>query len=104
MGVGRQIIVKVGGFEKSLAELGAWPPSDAKGGAINEPTTGDNGLCVVTLPPDVLRPNSVNWIELHQKSATVLYAPLLPAVMEPYIAPLWSETEDQHNPPMPQDW
>jgi len=101
---GRQVVVRVGGFERSLAALGAWPPADAKGGTINDPTRGDNGLCTVRVPVEALKPHAVNWVVLEHRAATTLYVPCLPAVLEPYIAPLWSETEDRFNPPMPADW
>ena len=101
---GRQLLVRVGGFERSLADLGAWPPKADDGSTITRPTGADNLKATVTLPTDAFRPNAVNWIELVQKSATMLYVPLLPAAMEPYIAPLWSETEDRFNPPTPTGW
>ena len=101
---GRQLVVKAGDFEKSLAELGAWPPRDPDGATINEPTSGDNGTCTVKLPTDALRANAVNWVELHQNSATTLHVPTVPAVLEPHIAPLWSDTEDAFNAPMPKEW
>ena len=101
---GKQIVLKVGGSEKSLAELGVWPPRTVTRETAGVQSLEVNGRCVVTLPPDALRPHAVNWVELHQRSASTLYVPCLPAVLEPYIAPLWSETEDAVNPPLPPDW
>jgi hypothetical protein len=96
---GQGLLLRIGDFEKSLADLNAWPPEPAESKGP-ENTAGASTLAsVVTVPPGAFRPNAVNWIELHQKSKTLLYAPCVPAVMEPYIAPLWAETEDVVRPP-----
>jgi len=81
---GRQLVVRVGDWRSSLAEAGTWPPP------LDE-TTGHRH-CRVTVPRDALKPHAVNWVELHQESALTLHHPVTPAAMEPYIAPLWSET------------
>jgi len=90
---GEGLIVRVGDWRRSLRSLGAWPP--------REPDEGGNAACVAVLPREVLAPDAVNWIELEQRTRTLLYVPCVPACMEPYVAPLWSETEDRHNPPLP---
>ena len=85
---GRAVFVSVGEWRKSLHELQAWPPAG--------PDATGNVSCVARLPVDVFRAEAVNWIVLEQHSATTLYAACVPACMEPYIAPLWSETEDTY--------
>lgn len=99
--IGQQLTVKVGDFEKSLSDMGAWPPARPGADAVEGPLGGQNFNVAVKLPPEVFAPNAVNWIELRQGSAALFYVPGLPAAMEPYIAPLWSETADRHNPPLP---
>lgn len=96
---GRQLILKIGDFSSSLSDLGAWPPKEKMRKVGDKAIPETNLISKVTLPADVFKPNAVNWIELHHNRNTTLYAPMLPAVMEPYIPPLWSETEDAFRPP-----
>ena len=96
---GRGLMLQVGDFRATLADLGAWPPAAPQPGATENAPGSGNRVCTVSLAPDVFRPHRVNWIELHQNSATRLYAPCVPAAMEPYVAPLWTETEDAFQPP-----
>jgi len=90
---GRGLFVRVGAWRRSLHDLGAWPPTG--------PDATGNVSCTVRLPVEAFRPDAVNWIELEQQSPALLYAPCVPACMEPYVAPLWSETEDVFGAPMP---
>jgi len=78
--LGQQLTVQVGDFNKSLADLAAWPGA--------EPDRSGHRPCTVTVPVSALKPHSVNWIVLENRSAEVLQAPFIPAAMEPYIAPL----------------
>jgi len=96
---GRQLALRIGDFEKSLADLDAWPPQPAESKGPENTAGGATLASTVTVPADAFRPKAVNWIELHQKSNTLLYSPCVPAVMEPYIAPLRSESEDAFRPP-----
>ena len=86
---GKRLVVKVGAFEKSLADLGAWPPALPDDSTIEEPSSGECLRSTASLPVDAFRPESVNWIELHHRGRLCYFAPMVPAVMEPYIAPLW---------------
>jgi hypothetical protein len=85
--LGRQLTVKVGDFERSLADLGAWPPKAEE--------RRPHLVCAVRIPNDALKANAVNWIELRQNSGLTMQAPYIPAAMEPYIHPLWTESPKQ---------
>jgi len=97
--VGRQIVLRIGDCEKSLADLGAWPPVKTEVKTEDGAVCEANVACTIRLEPDVFRPHGVNWIELHQNSNTLFYMPMTPAVLDPYLPPLWSETADAFNPP-----
>lgn len=88
---GRGLRVRVGDFSTSLASLGAWPP--------DAPDATGNVQCRVMLPRAAFRAHAVNWIELIHDSRSLYYVPCVPAFMEPYVPPLWSETADRVNPP-----
>lgn len=83
--VGKHLLVRVGEFAKSLADLDAWPPDD--------PQNGEPAKSILTVPTEVLTANAVNWIELHQESGTLFQMPFVPAIKEPYIPPLWTGRE-----------
>lgn len=96
---GDQVMVKVGDFVSSLRKLGAWPPKAA--------TEEDPGLpgaargllhSTVRLKRDAFRGDAVNWFELRHEGRGLYYMPCITSAMEPYIAPLWAETEDAFRP------
>ena len=80
--MGQQLLVRVGEFTRSLADLDAWPPDD--------PENGEPVKSIFTIPAEALMANAVNWIELHQQSGMRFEMPFVPAIKEPYIPPLWS--------------
>lgn len=82
---GRDLYVQVGDFRQSLSQLNAWPPVSEK---------SENATSTVRLAPDLFRARSVNWVELVHNGRGLYHAPCVPSVMEPYVPPLWSETND----------
>jgi hypothetical protein len=90
---GSALCVGVGRFSATLEQLGAWPPAP--------PDATGNGCSRVLLPREWFRPDAIQWIELSHQGGSLYYVPCVPAYMEPYVAPLWSKTEDRVNPPLP---
>jgi hypothetical protein len=89
---GGKLMVRVGSHERSLAELGAWPPKDqGQDMRIVKDPSGEMLHCVADLPTNWFQPNTVNWLSLHNASDTVLHVPCIPAALEPYIPPLWTD-------------
>lgn len=97
---GAQMRVKVGEFTASLSSLNAWPP---------RPMTPDEEAALpganrnlwhstVTLKPELFQGDAVNWVELQHQGRGLYYVPCVTAMLEPYIAPLWAETEDAFRP------
>ena len=82
--LGRQLFARVGDWRAPLAAAGTWPPSlDETSGHLH---------CTITAPREALRAHAVNWFELQQESRHTMQHPVTPAALEPYIAPLWTET------------
>lgn len=78
--MGKKLVLRAGDLALSLADLGAWPGS--------EPDRAGHRRCVATIPVSALKPHSVNWIVLENRSPAILQAPFIPAALEPYITPL----------------
>jgi hypothetical protein len=77
---GRNLHLHVQGMgRRSLADWGAWPPSE---------TPGNLPAAIVRLPVDVLRANRVHWVELEHGENGEYFMPFVPNVMTPYIPPL----------------
>ena len=76
---GRQMVVRMGDWCGSLADLNAWPPA-------GEP--GRMPFVVIRLTPDLLKAESVHWIELEHRGRGPYYMPCVPNVMDPYLDPL----------------
>ena len=89
------MMVRVGNREKSLAKLDAWPPKDQGQDMHNVKTpSGEILQCVVNLPTDWFQPNTINWLSLSNTADTVLHVPCIPAALEPYIPPLWTDSKN----------
>jgi hypothetical protein len=99
---GKGLIVQIGGFRKSLYELGAWPPKPGKE-LTQYPVYARKWAVVAKVPKDAFTANGLTWIELHHEGRYPFAIPCVPAVMEPYIAPLWAETEDAFGPALPDN-
>lgn len=80
---GRQLRVRLGDWSRTLAELEAWPPS------VGVP--GTMPASVIRLPPELLKAQSVHWLELEQAGRGVYHMPCVPTAREPYLNPLWDE-------------
>jgi|GEM_PF-6490844 len=97
---GKSLILRVGKFARSLSDLGAWPLRNGQGQTADQPlASNDSLLSKVRIPVEMLTPNAVNWIELINDTDGIYHMPCAPAVMEPYISPLWSSTDDTYGDP-----
>jgi len=99
---GRTVFLQVGDFRCSLADLGAWPPEPGKK-HTRYPAWSRNPCVVARVPRDAFRAHGLTWYELQHHGRYPLFVPCVPAVLEPYIAPLWTETKDRYGPPLPPD-
>jgi hypothetical protein len=76
---GPRLVAKIGEFEKSLADLKAWPP---------QADESQNLTATIQLPAEFFRENCVHWIELHHRGDGSFFVPCVPSIMEPYLPPL----------------
>ncbi len=81
---GKRLILNIGSKSRSLSELGSWPPVD--------PANGEPARATVKLAADDFSFGSINWLILENATASVYQMPYVPNAMEPYIAPLFSQT------------
>ena len=96
---GDALMVRVGKWSKSLNELKAWPPRNVTGQTADQPLDANDNLhCTVEVPISALQANAVNWIELIHDGESPYHMPCVPAAMEPYSSPVWSETSDVFKP------
>jgi hypothetical protein len=88
---GRQLMVRLGDWTRSLDALGAWPPAEGSPGTMP--------AAVIHLPPELLKAESVHWLELENAGRATYHMPCVPNVMEPYLAPLGDDSREYPDEP-----